>query len=62
MDWLDLKDSSPHLQLNYVINYFFQLYLMLHASVRRFDVMGIVEFFFKTKQDILKIEPVQSAL
>ena len=49
-------------QLDCVINYFFQLYLMLHASVRKFNVMGIVGIFFKTKQDILKIEPVQSAL
>ena len=28
--------------LDCVISYFFQLYLMLHVYVRRFDVMGTV--------------------
>jgi hypothetical protein len=34
------KDSSRHLQTNYAISYIFYLYLMLHAYVERFDVMG----------------------
>ena len=50
MDKLDLKDSSRHLQLNCVINYFFQLYLMLHVCIRTFDVTGIVQKILGTKQ------------
>ena len=43
---------SRYLQLNCVINYFFQLYLILHAYVRRSDVMGNVEKNFGTKQSL----------
>ena len=41
-------------QLNYIISYFFQLHLMLHACVRRFDVTGTVGNFLGTKQGLRK--------
>ena len=44
------KDSSRANQLDCVISYFFQLHLMLHASVRTFDVTGTLEIFLGTKQ------------
>ena len=56
MNKLNLKDSSRRLQLNCVISYFFQLHLILHAYVRRFDVMGTVETFLETKQGHLENE------
>ena len=37
------KDLSRANQLDYVISYFFQLHLMLHTCVRKFDVTGTVE-------------------
>jgi len=37
IDYLGLKYLSRKLQINYAINYFFYLYLMLHASAVRFD-------------------------
>ena len=46
------KNPSHHLQLNCIISCFFQLHLMLHACVRRFDVTGIVGNFFRTKQGL----------
>jgi len=49
---LDLKDLSRMKQLNNVISYFFQLPLMLHACVRRFDVTSTVGNFFRTKQGL----------
>ena len=36
-------------QLDYVISYFIQLYLMFHACVRKFDVIGIAQTFLGTK-------------
>ena len=42
-------------QLYCVTNYFFQLHLMLHACVRRFDVMGIVGKFLTTKHALKRI-------
>jgi len=39
-------------QLDYVISYFFQLHLMLHACVRKFDVMGTVQTFLGTKRPL----------
>ena len=50
MDQLGLKDSSRHLQLNCVINYFFQMHLMLHACVRRFDMMSTLGKKLEIKQ------------
>jgi hypothetical protein len=52
MNQLCLKDSSRGNQLDYVISYFFQLYLMLHACVQRFDVTGPVRNFLETKQSL----------
>ena len=46
---------SRHLPLNCVISYFFQLYLMFHACVRRFDVIDTVEFFLETKHRVMFI-------
>ena len=40
---------SRRLPLNCVISYFFQVYLILHAYIRRFDVMGTVVKFVGTK-------------
>ena len=45
-----LKNLFRANQLNYVISYFFQLHLMLHAYVQKFDVTGTVEIFLGTKQ------------
>ena len=39
---LGLKDSARANQLDCVISYFFQLHLMFHTCVRRFDVIGTV--------------------
>ena len=39
-------------QLDCVISYFFQLHLMLHACVERFDVMGTVGKILKTKRGL----------
>ena len=39
-------------QLYCVTNYFFQLHLMLHACVRRFDVTGTVGNFLGTKHGL----------
>ena len=50
---LGLKDSSREFRLNYVINFIFYLYLMLHVCVQRFDVTRNFENFCKileTKQ------------
>jgi len=38
IDWLESKDSSRDLQANYLINFYFYLYL--------FDVTGNLKFFF----------------
>ena len=51
-----LKNLFRANQLNYVISYFFQLHLMLHACVQRFDVMGTVEIFFETKHGLRFLE------
>ena len=46
LEQLGLKDSSRDLQVNYAISYPFYLYLMFHAYVARFDVMGnLVKFW-----------------
>jgi len=42
-----LKRLSRKLQINYVVSYFFYLYLVLHACAARFDVMGNVKNFVK---------------
>ena len=39
---IKLKNSSRANQLDYVIGYFFQLHLVLHASVQKFDVTDTV--------------------
>ena len=39
-------------QLNCVISNFFELHLILHACVQRFDVMGTVDNFLGTKQGV----------
>ena len=52
MNKLDLKDSSRSNQLDCIISYLFQLHLMLHACVQKFDVMGTVEIFLETKQGL----------
>ena len=49
MDLLGLKDLSRPNQLNCVISYFFQLHLMFHTCVRRFDMTGTVRNFLKAK-------------
>ena len=49
---LGLKDSSRRNQLNCVINYFFQLYLMFYACVQKFDVTDTVGSFLQTKQGL----------
>jgi hypothetical protein len=36
---------SRDLQLNYVISFFFRLYLVLHTYAIRFDVIGTVALF-----------------
>jgi len=42
-------DSSSKNQLDYVISYFFQLHLMFHACVRKFDVTGTAQTVLRTK-------------
>ena len=49
---MSLKDSSRANQLDCVINYFFQLYLILYIYVQRFDVMNTIEIILKTKHDL----------
>jgi len=39
-------------QLDYVISYFIQLYLMFHACVRKFDVIGIAQTFLGTERPL----------
>ena len=50
------KDSSRHCQLNCVVSCFFQLHLISHACVQKFDVTDTVEIFLKTKQDLTEDE------
>ena len=52
MNLLGLKDPSHIKQLDCIISYFFQLHLMLHACVQRFDMTGTVENFLRTKQGL----------
>ena len=40
-------------QLYYVISYFFQLYLIFHACVKKFDVTDIVGIFFELNRTVL---------
>ena len=47
-----LKNSSRANQLDCVISYFFQLHLMLHACVQKFDVTDTVRNFLGTKQGL----------
>ena len=56
MNYLDLKDTSHHLQLNCAIGYSFKLYLILHACVQKFDVMGNLENFWELNMAIDKFE------
>ena len=51
---LGLKDTVRANQLDCIINYFFKLYLILHACVRRFDVTDIVQNFLETKLSLSK--------
>ena len=39
-------------QLDYVNSYFFQLHLILHACVRKFDVTGTAQTFLGTKHPL----------
>ena len=39
-------------QLYYVISYFFQLYLMFYACIRKFDVTVTAQIFLKTKRTL----------
>ena len=56
MDKLGLKDLSRANQLDCVISYFFQLHLMLHACVKKFDVTDTVENFWELNR--AKVEKV----
>ena len=47
-----MLDSSRGNQLDCIISYFFQLHLLLHACVERFDVTGIVGKFLGTKRGL----------
>ena len=47
MDQLGLKNLSRANQLDCVISYFFQIYLMLHACVEKFDVTCTLENFLR---------------
>ena len=47
MDLLGSEDSSRKLQINYIISYFFYLYLVLYVYATRFDMMGNVTNFAK---------------
>ena len=40
MSQLGLKDSSRNFRQNCVIGFYFRPYLILHACVQTFDVMG----------------------
>ena len=53
MDYSGLKNSSQGNQLDYVINYFFQLHLMLHAYVQKIDVTDTIEIFLRTKPGLV---------
>jgi len=46
MDYLDLKDLSRQLRVNYAISYSFYLHLVFHACAARFDVTGNLEKFW----------------
>ena len=46
------KNSSRANQLDCVISYFFQLHLIFHACVERFDVTGTVGKILGTKRDL----------
>ena len=50
MDKLGLKDLSRANQLDCIISYLFQLHLMLHTCVQKFDVTDTVRKFLGTKQ------------
>ena len=52
MDKLVSLDSSGRNQLDYVISYFFQLYLILHTCIRKFDVTGTAQIFLGTKRSL----------
>ena len=52
MDKLGLKDLSRANQLDCIISYLFQLHLMLHTCVQKFDVTDTVRNFFGTKQSM----------
>jgi len=43
--YLIMEDSSRDLQINCAINFYFCLYLMLHAFTVRFDVIGNLKKF-----------------
>jgi len=43
--YVTLKDSSRDLQTNCIINFYFYLYLMLHACAPRFDVTSNLKKF-----------------
>ncbi len=47
MEQLGLKDSSRKLVVICAISYFFSLYLILHAGVQTFDVIGCKIFVWK---------------
>ena len=55
MDKLASLDSSRRNHLDYVISYFFQLHLMLHTCVRKFDVTGTAQTFLGTKRSLSAI-------
>ena len=44
MDQQGSKDLSYKLQINYIVSYYFYLYLMLNACAVRFDVMKNLNF------------------
>jgi len=44
---LNSKDSSRKLQVNYIINCYFYIYLILHTHTIRFHVTGNVKLFAK---------------
>ena len=54
---MSLKDSARDNQLDCVINYFFQLHLMLYVCVRRFDVIVTVGSFLRTKRSLICAAP-----
>ena len=42
---LGLKDSSRDLQVNYIISFYFHIYLVLHAYAAKFNMMKNFEKF-----------------